>query len=148
MADKTGRQKRRTLNLAVKKEFQLWLLSRILGAVVLSSLVAAAILFFYARNEVASSFFDAHIKIRRVSDLLLPVVLAGSGVSLISGALIALFLPQKIAGPIFRMEQDLQAVKEGDHTVTIKLRRGDPFTELAASINQLIGMVRDRNKKP
>ncbi|MFO7605805.1 MAG: methyl-accepting chemotaxis protein, partial [Desulfurivibrionaceae bacterium] len=92
--------KRKKLNLAVKKEFQKWLLVRILGTILLSSVVAAVILYFYSSRELGESFYDAHIKIRRVSDLLLPVILAGSFVSLLSGTLLALFLPQKIAGPV------------------------------------------------
>src|SRR3989339_1256756 len=104
--------KRKKLNLKVKRDFQKWLLARILGVVVLSSLLAALILYFYSYREITDSYYDAHIKIRRVSDLLLPVVLAGSFISLISGMLLALFLPQKIAGPIYRIETDLQAVRD------------------------------------
>ena len=71
------KHKRKKLNLQVKRQFQVWLLVRILGTVLLSSGVAALILYFYAHQEVGASFYDAHIKIRRVSDLLIPVVLAG-----------------------------------------------------------------------
>ncbi len=85
--------------LAVKNEFQRWLMFQVLLAVVLSAVVAAVILYFYASQELVGSFFDAHVKIRRVSDLLIPVVIAGTMVSLGCGVLLAPFLPQKIAGP-------------------------------------------------
>lgn len=139
--------KRKKLNLGVKKYFQQWLYTRILGVIILSSLVAALILYFYARNEVASSFFDAHIKIRRVSDLLLPVVLAGSGVSLIGGIVLALFLPQKIAGPIFRIEQGLKSIQEGNLTECIKLRDGDVLMDLAGEVNKATTQIHDRVQK-
>ncbi len=139
--------KRKKLNMGVKKYFQRWLLKRILGAVVLSSLVAALILYFYARNEITSSFFDAHIKIRRVSDLLLPVVAAGSMVSLISGIVLSLFLPQKIAGPIFRIEQDLKPIQEGDLTKLVQLRDGDILSELAEEVNKTTLETRNRIRK-
>ena len=57
---------------------------------------SALILYGYARHETINTFYQAHIKIRRVSDLLLPVVLSGSAISLISGALLALFLHKKL----------------------------------------------------
>jgi methyl-accepting chemotaxis protein len=139
--------KRKKINLSVKKYFQKWLLIRILGMITLSSLIAALILYFYARQEVTTSFFDAHIKIRRVSDLLLPVVVTGSMVSLISGVLLSLFLPQKIAGPIFRIEQDLKPVQDGDLTTLISLREEDVLKDLAGEINKVTTETRARVQK-
>ena len=140
-------QKRKTINLKVKRQFQRWLLLRILGLIVVSSLVAALILYFYARQELTTSFFDAHVKIRRVSDLLLPVVIAGSVVSLIGGVVLAVFLPQKIAGPLFRIEQDLLIIKDGDLTKVITLRPEDLLTDLAAEVNEATEQVRSMVEK-
>ena len=82
---------RKRLNINVKSEFQRWLLWRIFGVVLISAVVAALVLYFYARHETITTFYDAHIKLRRVSDLLLPVVLSGVGVSMLSGLALALF---------------------------------------------------------
>ncbi len=138
------RIKRKKLNLAVKKELQKWLLIRITGIVLLCSLVAALILYFYARHEITSSFFDAHLKIRRVSDLLLPVLLTGSAVSMVAGLLLAMFLPQKIAGPVYRIEKDLEQVQEGELTKEIRLRKGDLLMDLADEVNKATASVRQR----
>ncbi|MBU1405750.1 MAG: methyl-accepting chemotaxis protein [Proteobacteria bacterium] len=134
--------KRKKLNMAVKKELQRWLLVRIFGVVLLSSLVSALILYFYANQELGDSFYDAHITIRRVSDLLWPVVAAGSLVSLLSGMLLAVFLPQKVAGPIYRIEKELERLGEGDLTVEIRLRPADPFQDLVGGINQSVAGLR------
>lgn len=138
--------KRKVLNLAVKREFQLWLLIRIIGTILLSSLVAAAILFFYARQEIGQSFYEAHLRIRHVSDLLIPVVIAGSLVSLISGTILALFLPQKIAGPIFRIEEDLKKIQEGQFEKVIKIREGDPLQDLVGTINTTLASLRSKRE--
>ena len=135
---KTYKHKRKLLNLSIEKEFQMWLLVRIFGVIILSSVLAAAVLFFYARHETVTSFYSAHIKIRRVSDLLLPVILCGSFVSMVAGAFLAFFLPQKIAGPLYRVENDLQAVREGDLTVVIKLREKDTLKSFVGIINEVI----------
>ncbi|OGR06625.1 MAG: chemotaxis protein [Deltaproteobacteria bacterium RIFOXYD12_FULL_50_9] len=127
--------RRKKLNLGVKKQFQVWLLVRVLGVVLITSLISAAVLYFYARQEIADSFFQAHIKIRRVSDLLLPVIMAGSLVSLFSGMALALFLPQKIAGPVFRIEMELKRILKGDLTTVISLRHEDILQDLAGQIN-------------
>lgn len=136
--------KRKKLNIAVKRKFQRWLLLRILGAVLVSSLVAALVLFLYSRKEIGDSFYTAHITIRRVSDLLLPVILAGSAVSLISGMVLALFLPQKIAGPLHHIEQDLRRVGEGDLAVKIVLRDDDTLQDFVEAVNQNIAELRGR----
>ena len=135
---KAYKHKRKLLNLSLEREFQKWLMIRIFGVIILSSVLAAAILFFYARHETITSFYSAHIKIRRVSDLLLPVILCGSFVSMVAGTLLAFFLPQKIAGPLYRVEKDLQAVRNGDLTVVIKLREHDTLKSFVAIINQVV----------
>ena len=130
--------KRTLLNLSIEKEFQRWLMVRIFGVIILSSVLAAAVLFFYARHETVTSFYSAHIKIRRVSDLLLPVILCGSFVSMLAGTFLAFFLPQKIAGPLYRVEKELQDVKAGDFTVLIRLRQKDTLKSFVEVVNALI----------
>lgn len=142
MGNKPSHKDRRKLNLAVKQEFQRWMLKQVLVAVVISAVVAAIILYFYARQEVLGSFFDAHVKIRRVSDLLLPVILAGTAVSLVVGVVLSLFLPQKIAGPIYRIECGLEAIGRGDLTATIKLRDEDALKDLAENVNNMTTSLR------
>lgn len=136
--------KRKKLNLSVKREFQMWLLVRILGVVVVSSLVAAVILFFYSRQEISANFYSAHIQIRRVSDLLLPVMAAGAFISLISGMLLAFFLPQKIAGPVYRIQKSLDSIRTGNLTEVVKLRTGDTLMDLADSVNETTASLREK----
>ncbi len=144
MAANQGYKSRKKLNLEVKQEFQRWMLLKVFVAVAISALIAACVLYFYARQEVVGSFFDAHVKLRRVSDLLLPVVVAGSMVSLVAGSLLALFLPQKIAGPIFRIERDLKAIENGDLTTKVKLRTDDTLQDFAETVTRTVDSVRSR----
>ncbi|OEU75391.1 MAG: chemotaxis protein [Desulfuromonadales bacterium C00003068] len=130
--------KRKLLNFHVKHRLQIWLMIRIGGIIILTAIVSALVLYGYARHETVNSFYDAHIKIRRLSDLLIPVVLAGSAVSLISGTVLAIFLPQKLAGPLYRIEKDLDKVQQGDLTVRIHLRTSDTLHNFAQQINETI----------
>ena len=56
----------------------------------------------------------------------------------IPGLMLALFLPQKIAGPIHRIEQDLLQVRTGDLTKSVTLRSNDILKDLAQSVNMTI----------
>lgn len=123
------------------REFQQWLFLRILATIACSSLVGALILYVYARHEVGVSLDT--VKIVSVSDLLLPVITAGALVSMISGSLLALFLPQKIAGPIYRIEKNLKAFQNGDLTVTTALRSGDILQNFAGTIDETVKTFRE-----
>jgi methyl-accepting chemotaxis protein len=136
--------KRKKLNLGVKRKFQMWLLIRIVGVIIVSSLVAVLILYFYSRKEISSSFYSAHIQIRRVSDLLLPVMAVGAFVSLLSGLILAIFLPQKLAGPVYRVQKGLGVIKNGDLTELIVLRDNDILFDLAESVNEATTNLRGR----
>lgn len=135
---------RKKLNLSVKHKFQMWLLIRIFGTVILSSIIAAVILYFYSRHEISGNFYSAHIQLRRVSDLLMPVIAAGSIVSLTAGMVLALFLPQKIAGPLFHIEKSLRQLGTGNLQVRIKLRRNDTLEEFAEIANTSISDLHER----
>lgn len=132
------KNQRKRLNLQVKRHLQIWLMIRIGGIIILTSIISALILYSYAHYETINSFYDAHIKLRRLSDLLIPVVLAGSFVSLLGGALVAIFLPQKLAGPLFRVEKDFNTVKNGDLTIRIRLRNNDSLLSFAERLNGAI----------
>ncbi|MDY0190038.1 MAG: methyl-accepting chemotaxis protein [Desulfuromonas sp.] len=133
MKQKTYRRK--LLNLRVKRQLQIWLIIRVAGIVGLTSLVAVVILYGYAHQETVNSFYDAHIKIRRVSELLIPVVLSGGAISIISGIVMAIFLPQKIAGPLYHIERDLELIKAGNLSHRIRLRSNDTLHHFTQQIN-------------
>lgn len=127
--------KRKKLNLKVKQDFQIWMLVRILGTALLTILVASILLFLYAKGVVDAEYLSFKSDVRKVSEVMLPVLVAASLTSLVAGLLLALFLPQKIAGPIFRIEQDLLEMRTGDLSKTVNLRNADILKELAEAVN-------------
>jgi methyl-accepting chemotaxis protein len=56
--------------------------------------------------------------------------------------MLALFLPQKIAGPIYRFEQELKKVASGDLTTRFTLRNEDTLQDFAADMSQTIESLR------
>jgi sensor histidine kinase YesM len=48
----------------------------------------------------------------------------------------------RIAGPLYRLEQTLDKIIQGDHAESIQLRKGDELEELAEKINKLIHILR------
>lgn len=141
------KHKRKKLNIGIKRNFQMWMLVRILGTVSVSAIVSVSVLYFYAQQEISGTLYDIHITLQKVSDLLLPVILSGAVMSFLSGLALAIFLPQKIAGPIYRIEQDLEEIKNGNINKKIVLRAKDPLKDLADKINETVAALVDRADK-
>ncbi len=135
-------KKRKKLNLQVKRDLQMWILSRMFFILAISISVALLILYYFSHREIGESFYKAHLTIRHVSDLLLPVILASGGICLLAGLAFALFFPQKIAGPVYRLEQDLKEVSRGNFQKIFRLRRTDRFQSLAEAANEALSKVR------
>jgi len=133
--------KRKKLNFKVKQDFQIWLLMRIMGTSMVTIIVACILLYLYSKGVVDAEYLSFKTDVRRVSEVLLPVLIAASLTSIVCGLLIALFLPQKIAGPLFRIEQDMLQVSEGDLTKSITLRYADILKEHSETINMTVGNI-------
>ncbi len=53
----------------------------------------------------------------------------------------------RIAGPVYAIERTLNAMREGDIALRLKLRDGDHFTEVADAINGLLDNYQGRISK-
>ena len=139
--------KRKKLNLKVKQDFQIWLLTRIMVTALATVVLASIFLYLYAKGVVDTEFLGFKPNVRKVSEVMLPILIAAALTSTIAGLVLALFLPQKIAGPIFRVEQDLLQIRTGDLTKVVNLRCADILKELAETLNGTIAdighMVKD-----
>jgi hypothetical protein len=108
-------QRRNPLRLIVTKETQL----RILW------LVGGGVFFSLGATALASLWLD---------DWIWRVVLG-----LVFGALASLWVSRQVAGPFYRLEQDLEALLHGaKNGQRVHLRDGDPLQHLTELVNELI----------
>lgn len=134
-------QKRKRINFEVKAAFQAWILVRILAVSMLTIIIAAGLSYLHARNVVEAEFLKFQASTTTVSEVFWPVFAAAALTSVIAGLMLALLLPKRIAGPIYRVEQDMKQIYTGDLTKTIRLRPYDILTELADTVNQVVGQI-------
>lgn len=69
-----------------------------------------------------------------INDLVVMVLIAAFGI----------FYTHRIAGPVYRMVQDISRALGGEKGVQIKLRRHDNFEDLAENINRLLAKLEDK----
>ncbi len=120
---------------------------RLLAKVMLIALVSVglnALLFYlYSNREIGASFKQFHVNATSFLDLLLPAVIGSLVIGLVLAFVISVFLPHKIAGPLFRLERDLtDKLGEGNLTVKFIVRKNDEFKELADTLNVMTGKLK------
>lgn len=133
MGDKNRRS---MINFSVKRRMQIRLFIKILGIILIGVGLMGAVFYFFSNREIHSSYRQFHIHANNFLELLRPTVFLSIFLALLASAAITLFLPIRIAGPLFRIERDLkEKVANGDLTVRFILRNGDEVGELAAAVN-------------
>ncbi len=141
------KERRRRLNLSIKREMQRRLILKILAIVLFSLLCSTLLFYIYSSQEVGRTYYQAHIKIRSFLQLLWPVVLGGLIIGAVVGFLVALFYPHPIAGPLYRIEKELKEVGKGNLTLHLRLRKGDELKELAEVINSMVADLNARMRQ-
>lgn len=136
------------LNISIKRHLQLRLLIKVLGIVVVGVGIMATVFYFYSNREITESYRQFHVSAKNFLDYLWPAVISSFILAIIAAIAITLFLPGKIAGPLYRIENDLkEKISKGDLTVKMILRKGDDVTDLAEAINMTIGKLRHKVEK-
>jgi methyl-accepting chemotaxis protein len=72
------------------------------------------------------------------TDIILPAILINNLIILIVVSVIGIFYSHKIAGPVYRIQEDIKRVLKGEKDIVIKLRKKDKLHTLAEEVNKLI----------
>ncbi len=106
-------------------------------AVFLTVIVAGLLLFtaLAALLSLLAGAADAGLNFLRQ---VLPWLLLNDVVIMLLVIVVGISATHRIAGPIFRIESDIDRVLNGERGVSVRLRRTDAFPELARKVNQLI----------
>lgn len=134
--------RRKLLNLTIHKGLQWRMIGRISGILFVCLLISNGFLFYLASKEINTVLTFFNLEPRSNLSLLLPGVAFSFIFSMFMGVICSLFFPKKYAGSLYRIEQDLQHVIEGDLTRKISLRAGDDAEILADQLNRLINFFR------
>lgn len=130
----------------IKKRFQTGFILKFCVLVIIGSIISGGIIYTLTRATVTTSFENCRLKIKSTADYILPAVLVSSAVVILSiglsTVLVTLFTSHRIAGPLYRMEQDLQEVAAGDLTKKFHLRRSDEIKALAESLDMMTDSLR------
>ena len=133
-------QRRRKL---IKPRLQLKLTLTFVGLSALS-LLLQFVLFQNVLTEAALLLPNDHdVLVGETNGLLLAVLAVSFLVLLPLTFLVGVLATFRIAGPVYRFEQFLAAVRRGERPADFHLRKGDELTDLAALINEATEPLRE-----
>ena len=119
--------------------------------VILGALVSGAVIYLVSQGSATTVFENSRIRIKSTADFILPAVLLSTAVVTVlvglASVLVTLYASHKIAGPIYRIEKDLEKVMLGDLRVKFNLRKNDQLQALATMIEALVGNLGDDIKE-
>ena len=138
----------RRRNYYIKKKFQRNFILKFCALVILGSIVSGLIIYVMSRATLTTTFENSRLTIKSTADFILPAVLLSSIIVIVStcGAaiFITLFTSHKIAGPLYRMEKDVQEVTSGNLDMRFSLRQGDELKALAVSLDTMVLTLKNR----
>ena len=109
--------------------------------ILLGGILSTGLILYFSQGNLTSLFSNSHLIITDTAMFILPAVIYTNLVTIILISffmvLIILFVSHKIAGPLFRLEKDINVISEGDLTYRVKLRKGDQLIELSEDVNQM-----------
>ncbi len=77
----------------------------------------------------------------------LPSILVNDVVIMVLLVIAGIFLTHRVAGPVFRVQSDIDRVLAGEKNVRVRFRRHDAFPELAEKVNKLIERIDDKPQR-
>ncbi len=121
--DKNQRQRR---TYFIQKGFQARMILKFVALLVIMAVISSTILYFFAGSRLEASYYEAHSSIKSMWDLLGPIVLATNLISLvvisIATVYVILFISHKIAGPLYKLEKNINEITDGNLNLRIQFR--------------------------
>ena len=117
-----------------------YLIHSVLMMTIPTALVALClyILIFYLVSEqlavpqtIINTLQPVLIKVNNIVGIGLPIIFA-----ILFGW--AVMISHRFAGPMYRLERDLEKIAQGDHSLRIRFRKKDQLDDLAAKLNEVL----------
>ena len=105
--------------------------------VLISAVVAGGLFYLLANQQLSTEYYKAHSTLKYVLEKLLPWLLLVNLFAILVALFFAIFYTHRIAGPIYRIQEDLKKIAQGKLTTQVKTRKKDQLKELESEINKM-----------
>jgi len=133
--------KNRRRNYFIKKKFQTSFILKFCLLILMGSLLSGAIVYFMSKSTLTTTFENSRLVIKNTGEYILPAVFLSSMIVIvaigIAAILVTLFTSHRIAGPLYRMEKDINEIVSGNLSKPFSLRKADEIKPLAESLEHM-----------
>lgn len=143
-------QQRKTANLLLQPSLQLrlpmyFLLITMVFAGLMAFVISSAYRSFYLAIAAEQPAYLTNILSAQTDDFVVVsgVVTAGY---LLTVLVIAIIHSHRMVGPTIALQRQVEALKNGDYSARVTLRRNDAFGELADDLNELAALLEQGDK--
>ncbi|MBU2044971.1 MAG: hypothetical protein KJ619_07090 [Candidatus Omnitrophica bacterium] len=136
-------------NYFIDKKFQTIFILKFCLIVILSSLLVVGGVLFFSQGSNTVAIENTKVIVKGTADFILPITLATSGVVLLFSAIavlvLTLLVSHKIAGPLYRLRNEITAMQEADFRRNFHIRGGDQLQELAKALDIMCKSLKDKH---
>ncbi len=133
----------------IDKKFQTKFIFKFCLIVVVASLALTALLIYFSQGSTTVAIENTKVKVMSTADFMLPVFIQTIAIVFAAAALavliLSLLVSHKIAGPLYRIKREIDALKEGDFRRSFNLRKKDQLKDLAQSLDQMCNSLKDKH---
>jgi methyl-accepting chemotaxis protein len=117
--------------------------------VIVASLLIGAFVFLFSRNATTVTIENTHVRVKSATDFILPVlsvtVLSVTIISAIAVLILTLLDSHKISGPMFRLQREVELLKQGSLDRSFMIRNHDQLQALATSLEEMSDTLRSKH---
>lgn len=132
----------------IEKSFQARFILKFCVIVACGGLLTIGIIYFFAKQSTTVSFVDSRAVVKSTADFLMPILLQTVIIVMIFVSLatiaVTLFVSHKMAGPLYRFKEVMDALGEGDFLSDFKIRKPDQLQDFAVAFNDMIKKMREQ----
>jgi len=133
----------------IEPSFQGRFIFRFCLIVIVSSLLIGGILFYLTSNSTTVAIENTKVYVKPTSDFILPIMsLTLIGVTIIAALvvlLLTLYVSHQIIGPMYRLQREIDLMKDGDFVRNFSIREKDQLQGLAHSLSLMATKLRSRH---
>lgn len=132
----------------IDKRFQGEFILKFVSLLLVGTAVFVLAAYLILNRRLEDTYYSAHFAIKSTGEVLLPTLLALSGVFILvlgaAAVVITLYVSHHIAGPLYAIRRYLENISRGDLDFKPKLRLNDQTTPLAESLAHALETLNSR----
>ncbi len=115
------------------------------------SIIATVAFNYFALKIFESLMWSTHISVKNTGELIGPLFVNVTIANIVFVSILLVFgvvwMMKLKSGPLFRMNNDIKKITNGDLSVNIILRQKDEFQDTAVELDNMVVKTRERFKK-